>query len=837
MVSASTVGRTELLAPAGDAESLRAAVANGADAVYFGLPDFNARRRAANFTLDELPETFAWLHRHNVRGYVTFNTLVFDDELDRAAECLAALARAGADAVIVQDVGLVRLVRRLAPSLPVHASTQMTMTDPAAIERVRELGVARVILARELSLDDIGRIARVGGVPLEVFVHGALCISYSGQCQASHVLMDRSANRGLCAQPCRLSYDVLADGRPLDGQPPYPLCPKDLAVYDRVRALVDAGVAALKIEGRLKDARYVAAAVRAYRAALDAALDGRAFTLDADLRAGIEQSFSRGFTHGFLDGPDHQDLVHGESPKSRGLRVGAVVGRTAAGLVVALDGPGGEGLKPGDGLVIDDGRPAEQGETGGRVAKVRPWTPRGPSPKRGRGAAPATAASVTTVEITFILDGIDPAAVSVGAVIWKNDDPQVEKRLRKTFSRVEPVRFTPLAVQVRGEPGGALSVRVTDGDGREAAAEWPGPLEAARKHPLTADLVAEQFSRLGGTPFELRTVELLGPDGPRGELPVMVPKSVLNDLRRQVIETLTADRDAAAAHAVADPEALSHLRAESDARRTAQPRTATLQPQLYALVRTEAQLAAAIDWNGAGGDARLAMVYADFRDEVDGRAAVIRCRDAGLPVALATRRIMRPGEQEAVRAIVDAGPDAVLVRNPGSLALCRTWAPHLTLVADASLNVANELAAGVLADWGAARFTPAAELGDDRLAALAGRVPPESIEAVVHRRAAMFHTEHCLFAARLSAGHNRRDCGRPCRNHTLALRGRDGAQLPVQADAACRNTIYAATVHSAANTVPRLRDAGVRHFRVELLDETAEQTATVLTGFARVLHH
>src|SRR3954447_5855537 len=218
--------KPELLAPAGDWEAMRAAVANGADAVYFGLSNFNARARAANFTPEELPEVMRFLHDRNARGFVTLNTLIFPDELPAVAEFVKAVAAAGADAVIVQDLGLVRLIRRLAPTLPVHASTQMTLTEPRGIALVRRLGVERVVLARELSLDDIRKVTAASDTSVEVFVHGALCVAYSGQCLTSEALGGRSANRGQCAQACRLPYEMIVDGTPRDlGDRAYLLSP------------------------------------------------------------------------------------------------------------------------------------------------------------------------------------------------------------------------------------------------------------------------------------------------------------------------------------------------------------------------------------------------------------------------------------------------------------------------------------------------------------------------------------------------------------------------------------------------------------------------------------
>ena len=245
--------KIELLAPAGNFECLRAAVANGADAVYFGLNSgFNARARAENFSLEELPDVIQFLHRYGVRGYVTLNTLIFTEELQQFAETLAALSDAGTDAVLLQDVGAACLAREICPELPVHASTQMTLTSAETIRLAEEIGAQRVVLARELSISEIKDIAANTGMPLEVFVHGALCVAYSGQCLTSESLGGRSANRGQCAQACRLPYEVICDGEHVDlGNQKYLLSPQDLAGFALVPELLAAGVTSLKIEGRL----------------------------------------------------------------------------------------------------------------------------------------------------------------------------------------------------------------------------------------------------------------------------------------------------------------------------------------------------------------------------------------------------------------------------------------------------------------------------------------------------------------------------------------------------------------------------------------------------------
>src|SRR5262245_3328020 len=332
--------RPEVLAPAGDMECARAAVACGADAVYFGLSKFNARARADNFTVESLPEFLSFLHVHGVRGYVAFNTLVFSDELDEAARILERVIDARPDALILQDFGIARLARAISPDIELHASTQTTTTCAEAMPALEELGFSRVILARELTLKDIRKIAAETRMPLEVFVHGALCVAYSGQCLTSEALGGRSANRGACAQACRLPYDLIVDGKTFDlGERKYLLSPQDLAAFDIVPELIDPGVRSFKNGGSLKTPEYVAATTRAYRKAVDEAWAGRPATWSRDEVLELQQVFSRGLSHGFLGGIDHQVLVPALSPKKRGPFLGRVNSIRAGRVGLTLENP------------------------------------------------------------------------------------------------------------------------------------------------------------------------------------------------------------------------------------------------------------------------------------------------------------------------------------------------------------------------------------------------------------------------------------------------------------------------------------------------------------------
>lgn len=611
----------ELLAPAGDWEALRAAVANGADAVYFGLSDFNARHRANNFKTEELPEVISYLHSHNVRGYVAMNTLIFSDELEGIAKLVAAIAKAGTDAVIVQDLGLVRLIRRIAPNLAIHGSTQMTLTEPIGINMVQSMGVSRVILARELSLQDIEKIGQQTTMPVEVFVHGALCVAYSGQCLTSEAMGGRSANRGQCAQACRLPYEMYVDGEKIElGDTSYLLSPQDLAAPDLIGKLAGLGVSSIKIEGRLKSGQYVAATTRTYREAIDASAKGKTFTPTNQQTIDLQQSFSRGFGHGFLDGVDHQALVEGRFPKHRGVRVGTVHGVGNGGITIRLERPDVQ-VTAGDGIVFDEGHP-EQDEQGGRVMTAQPVDEKGgliptrgmaagmdarsrqqgnggdrrfgnhrpennqrpdnnqrpgnqrpdnnqngrPDLQRGRFDAGSQAPKPFNLLLVRMFgEQVNLRAISIGAIVWRTDDPKIRRRLEQSYSRDVIVHRVPLDATVTAAIGQKLVLEFAVAGGKSCRVESEAPVEAARKFPLTADMLREQLDRLGNTPYGLRNVRLQDEAGKeQSTIGVMVPRSVLGDMRHRALDLIMGDATIGSAQGVSEDPAktLDALRQE-----------------------------------------------------------------------------------------------------------------------------------------------------------------------------------------------------------------------------------------------------------------------------------
>lgn len=808
--SAVPLRRPEILAPAGTEEALRAAVRAGADAVYFGLQGFNARARAKNFDADGLARTMAFLHEHGVKGYVTLNTLVFEDELEAVEGAVRTCAAAGVDAVIVQDLGVARVVRAVAPELPIHASTQMTCTDAGAVEMAREVGASRVILARELSLDDIAAIRRSTDVDVEVFVHGALCIAYSGQCLTSEAIGGRSANRGACAQACRLPYELVVDGELRDqGDEAYLLSPEDLEASALVPRLVELGVASLKIEGRLKGPEYVAATTRLYRAAVAAAF-GEAAPQGGQAGQGQEgperalrdaalQMYSRGSGPGFLAGVDHQRLVEGRACDHRGLAVGECLGTARVRGRVLLRVRLAGAVARGDGVLVEGGF-AGEGEVGGRVWAIR-----------ARGEDVERAEAGAEVELWLGPDRA-PFEAPAGRRVWKTSDPAREKAVLGAVER-DPHRVA-MDVRVTGAVGEAPRFAARTASGLFAEATGDASVMEARSGEPVENVLRDKLGRLGDTPFRLGALEVDLPGG------AMIPPASINRVRRALVSALLA----AAARSY-PTTGVTHAELVAGAQ---PPARSPLPGGLFVLCRTREQAEAAL---GAGADG----VYLDFLELTGTGAAVRALRSGGKrpTIGLAPPRIRKPGEEKIDRYLLSLEPDVVLVRGLG--ALREDVGLGIPRVGDFSLNVTNRLSAAEVLARDLSAFTPSFDLDAAQLGALLDSPFGPWAEVVVHHPMPLFHMEHCVIAALLSTGKDYRDCGRPCEAHRVSLRDRAGMDHPVEADVGCRNTVFHAAAQSAASLVGAAQRSGVGRFRIELVREGAEEVGRIVQAYRRLL--
>ncbi len=818
----------QLLAPAGNWECALAAVENGADAIYFGLDKFNARMRAENFTEADLPELMQFLHLRGVKGYVTLNTLVFPQELKQAQRYIRTIITAGVDAVIVQDVGICRLIRHISPDFPIHASTQMTVTSATGVEFAKELGCNLVVLARECSIKEINQIQQQTKetLPLEVFVHGALCVAYSGQCLTSEALGGRSANRGECAQACRMTYELIADGEVVDlGEPTpyglrqrkYLLSPQDLSGLEVLPDLVKSGVSCLKIEGRLKSPEYVANVTKVYREALDREV-GR--WGDKETRGqgdrekyNLEMAFSRGIYTGWFSGINNQELVHARFGKKRGVYLGEVKRINKEKVTISRTDARNVPIKPGDGVVFDCGHP-EAKEEGGRIYGV----------EQGKD-----------VVLTFGKGNLNWQRIHVGDKLWKTSDPELDKQLRQSFAGDNPKFQRPIDVEVHGEVGENLVAIARDEIGHVVQVESTIELVEAHNKPLTTQRLQEQFGRLGNTPFYLKNLTNCVTDE------LMLPVSELNKMRREIVAQLEELRSQPKRWVVNENASFKDVLISDS------PNIPN-SPNLIVLVRNLKQLEAALKTG-------ITTIYCEFEDPRKYKEAVEKVKGYRLevkgqrskvenapPISLspylpilfvAPPRITKPSENWILQQVINSNADGYLIRNYDHL----KFFANEKCIGDFSLNVANGLTADYFKNrFNLERLTASYDLNIHQLQDLLKTSPPSWYEVTIHQHMPMFHMEHCVFCAFLSDGTDFRNCGRPCEEHEVKIKDRVGTEHVLQADAGCRNTVFNGTAQTGAEYVHKLLELGLQNFRIEFVNESPEEVERTIYRYQQLIN-
>lgn len=675
--------KPEVLSPAGGWEQLRSAAENGADAVYFGVSDFNARARAENFDVESLPDIMSYLHERGMKGYLVLNVLIFDDELVPLARVAQAALEAGVDAVIVQDLGAVELIKAAAPGLAIHGSTQMTVTSVEGIEFAGGRGMERVVVGRELSIDDISEIASNTDLEIEAFVHGALCVSYSGQCFSSEAWGGRSANRGQCAQACRLPYGLIVDGELKDFAERYVLSPQDLAAADLMPELIQAGIVSLKIEGRLKGPEYVAMTTSVYRHAVDAAWD--ALQTGRDVEAGelidedafddLRTVFSRaqddefgGLTHGFLKGSKHQTLVRGRNPRHRGLYVGKVVDIDVRRnrMVIEL----ARGLKLGDGIVVDQGQP-EVEEIGGSIYEM--YEMNSTASKNYQKVQEAPKGAVVSVALGAGSGDVTRRGVRPGDLIFKNKDDALMSRLRSSFESVSSKdrRRTGVGVQVHAEVGKPLEIRVrrlhTD-DSVQAVTSieyTESAVQLATNKPTTSkDLRKAIGVHLGDDgSFSLESFEVTGDT----DLEYFVSMKEVKEARRRAVHALlhAEQTQKRISRELPDPQGVVDAFYDEIRRCSQSDDTSTtpqtIAPTIRVLCRTPEQVSAAasVDW--------LEEIILDFLEVKGLQKSIARVKAANKRVVVAMPRILKPQEKHLWEFYLTLGADSLLVRSTSAI--------------------------------------------------------------------------------------------------------------------------------------------------------------------------
>ena len=764
---------------------LIAAINNGADAVYFGVPHWNARGRTEDFSFEDVEEMVLYARKRGVRTFLAMNVLVFEREIHDLPVFLEKLISLKPDAFIIQDIGLARLIRAICPDQEIHASTQMTLSSAEGINLVKSIGFNRAVLARELSLKEIASIKAATDLELEVFVHGALCVSYSGQCLTSENFGGRSANRGQCAQSCRLPYRIFVDGKEhYDTDAKYLFSPHDLCALQKLDDLEEIGVDSLKVEGRLKSPEYVAAVSRAYRKKLDQ------IQLQTKDIEPLEVLFSRGLKTGWLEGDNHQELVDGTFSNHHGEFLGQVVKASGSDVTIELN-PEANLPQPGDGILFEN--PKQDISVGARLFGIK-----GPA-KDG------------TISLSFSRD-FDTRKITDGMKCYRNDSPLLERELRKTYTEREFMKRIPVSVHLSGKIGDRLQLELQDPNQNKVLAESDTILEESRnKGDGTAlySLIQKELSALSGTAYRLENLSLdIDPS-------VFIPGKALRSIKQDAVEKLDQVRcewKPLKPSAQGGIQLLDTIRTKF---KSGSPACSldSAQSTISVLVRNPDQIEAL-------QGLPIQNIIMDFDWGVKYDKPLQQIRELGFKAGMATLRIHRPGENHYLKNILRLAPDFALVRNLGALSILRD--SGIPLIGDYSLNVANSLSYDWLLNQGLSTLHPSWDLNSTQLFDLLESIDASKLELTLHQYMPAFHSEYCAFARALTTGRRFPECGKICTKHKVEILDHKGERHFLQSDAECRNTLFVGKPQSALKLLPNLRKAGVNHFRIEMLQENAK---------------
>ena len=781
----------ELLAPAGTMENFMAALESGADAIYLGGKVFNARAHAANFGIDELREAVRLAHILDVSVYVTVNILIGDTELKDLEQYIKDLDSIGVDAIIVQDLAVAEIAKRVAPNIHLHGSTQMTAATLDAVRFYESLGFTRVVLARELSLKEIQHICKHCKAEIEVFVHGALCVCYSGQCLMSSFIGGRSGNRGACAQPCRLPYELLdSKGESvLPKHEAYLLSPKDLNYSEHMNELVAAGVTSFKVEGRMKKVSYVRQVIGTYREILDEA------SIHENQRKALASGFNRGFSTAYLEDTVGRQMMTVVAPNHQGKPIGESY------------------TKKGE-VYLSLTEPIEQGS----LVKIL---------QSNGSVTYYTVDDEWTCVSDTLYKGRPAEGLAVGQLYLASTPKNTKSRGLQEFTRKYDMSVY-LSVGSNGETNyteltaildSGLSVTVTN--------EYVPAI--ANKVPTSLEKVTEQLGRLGNTLFRLSYVDI--PDGP-----YMWPASVLNALRRDAV---TALETALITHHVESWQALQ-VTGDVDYDFKAQHELSyDTCPMISARVDEIEGVKAAISGGAQkivfGGDRLSRTPYAlSIYDEV-----ARLCAQADVICTFATPRVVKDDEVEAYKhtleAIVQAHPDSISIHVPQALLWLRELGYTGAIEADTGLNIFNTPTLHFWEQLHISCVNPSQELTLKQITELAkhSHVP---IETMIHGYTEMMISEYCAIASFVGTG-SKVNCPMPCVKESYSLKDRKGEIFPIRTDPYCRMHIMNSHEMDMRAYVPMLLQKGIsilrvdgRHMKPSYVKDIVSQYVGIATG-------
>lgn len=801
--------KVELLAPAGSMEALVAAVENGADAVYLGGKMFNARQYANNFDDNALQEAIEYCHLRGVKIYVTVNTLIKNKELNDVAQYIYKLQSFGVDAVIIQDIGLLYMIRKLFPQLEVHGSTQMAVHNLAGAQFLFSSGVKRVVLAREAELKDIKHIRQFSDIELEVFVHGALCISYSGQCLMSSMIGGRSGNRGRCAQPCRMKY-YLTD---LEGNEllqhseigEYLLSPRDLSTIRHIPELVKSGVHSFKFEGRMKRPEYVATVIRIYRNALDRYYKNpdNYRVLEEEERE-LAQIFNRDFTAGHILSISGIDLMSYKKPNNRGLYLGRIkenLHRDLAPILLETD------LAVGDGLEFWVTKGGRKGSTVDKIILDN------------RNVESAKSGSYVYIKV--------PPGVKKGDRVFKTHDEKLIAKAQESYTSPSKRRIL-LHAKVEAEIGKPLSLTFTDTTGNQVTVQTDFITEKAIKKPLTDELLQKQLGRLGNTPFKLESLQFIV------NADVMVPMSELNKARRLAVDKMEKiilqqqlpPRVEKGIFIKEKQNLFQSIPNDKKVQKTVLIAHVGDYQSFQAAVNTE------IDEIYLMGDTFRNRELSDKQLE----SAIYKAKEVNKKIVISLPRFWFIKEKKSfyklMERLVKLKPHGVLVGNLGTLEAVKQYTRELDIYGDYWLNVFNDFAVQKLFDCGITKITLSPELNLDEIADIKSRVP---LECIVHGSIPLMTSRYCAIGATMGGKSTARACTGPCLKIKAGLKDRLNFIFPIETDRHCRMYIFNSKELCLIENLQDIISAGIPNLRLELQREPSQRITKLIQLYSEVL--
>ncbi len=798
----------ELLAPAGNMQSFLAAVESGADAVYVGAKEFSARQYAENFNDKELASAVKYAHLRGVNVYLALNTLILDHEFSKALEVIYRACTNDIDAVIIQDIGLADQAAKLIPGIRLHASTQMTVHNFEGVNLLKKMGFKRVVLARELTLEQITDIVRMAsGIEIETFIHGALCVSYSGQCLFSSMIGGRSGNRGRCAQPCRQRYrfiDTSSGHEVYDGsQANYLLSTKDLCTVGILPEIVKAGVHSLKIEGRMKSPEYVATVTRIYRKYLDFIGSDRQYTVKDDDIKDLKSVFNRGgFTKGFIGGDNKLNLMSTDTPSHKGVVCGKVIGFDERARMVDIKLE--TALRHGD--VIKSNPESDDRTT---VTKIL---------SDGEKVKYGSAGAVVKIQTSQFW--------SKGDVVYKVYDKKLMEKAETSYSG-KLYKKVPLYAEFFLGFGKPVQLVVWDDEGNKVEAAGKKPAEGAKKTVLTPERVLDQLESMGNTPFYLARAEIHMEDE------LFLPVSEINSVRRKAVEAIGEERIRRRVNRCED-EKVFREQLNVISRDAGEIRTESNKPGISVFVPNIELL----EQSNLQNVSRIYIPAAQFYSDRVIPGVIEDINRKGTEVFIAFPRITDRPEMEriyhSIKKIEDCGFAGALIGNLGLVKIFKIL-KNFKIHADYSFNLLNRFSAESLQRLGLDGITISPELELKQLQKVISGTSIES-EIMVHGRIPLMTSRYCF------AGDILHGCGaageesRTCRKQDYGLKDKTGAVFPILFDPeCCRFDILNSKVLCLAWDFEEIKKLGARHIRVDLTHEKKENIRETINLYSRLL--